>query len=352
MGYKASWAKRILQFNFKAVTSRGSMLQKPTYYLKIWDEANPEVFGIGECALFPGLSEEDNDTYEGTLTRLCQGIGADQKVDISRYSSIKMGLETALLDLANGGKRLPFPGPWTQGEEAITINGLVWMGSLKEMLIRLEEKLSQGFTTIKIKVGGLDRFDQEIELIDTLRLKFGPEKLTLRLDANGAFTPGNAMERLRELVPFHIHSIEQPIRPGQWDAMSWLCENSPIPIALDEELIGTFDKIEKRRLLKYISPQYIILKPTLCGGFESAGEWIEVAEKEGIGWWITSALESDIGLNAIAQWTAAIGAQGAQGLGTGQLYKNNIPSPLLLEGDKLLYNPAGEWIIPEMEWNC
>lgn len=350
MAFKASWTKRILNFNFKAVTSRGSMRTKPTYYIKIWDEDNPEVFGIGECALFPMLSAEDNNTYESTLANLCQAISNNEKFDISRYSSIKMGLETALLDLSNGGRCNLFPGPFTDGEKSITINGLVWMGSFKEMHERLVKKVEEGFKTIKIKVGGLDRFDEEIRLIDSLRVKFGPDRLTLRLDANGAFTPQNAMSRLQALKPFDVHSIEQPIRAGQWDAMSWLCEESPIPIALDEELIGCRDKVEKGRLLKYIKPQYIILKPTLCGGFEAAGEWIEIAEKESIGWWVTSALESNIGLNAIAQWTAALGAEGAQGLGTGQLYTNNIPSPLTLEGERLFYDAETQWNLSGLEW--
>lgn len=350
MGRKASWTKRILDFNFKAVTSRGSMLTKPTYYIKIWDEDNPDVYGIGECALFPGLSAEDNDTYEPTLIALCQAISNNERYDISRYSSLKMGLETALLDLENGGRRTPFPGAFTEGRETITINGLVWMGSFDEMLARLEQKIEQGFSTIKIKVGGLDRFDEELRLIDSLRVKFGPERLTLRLDANGAFTPDNALGRLQALAPFDVHSIEQPIRAGQWEAMSWLCEVSPIPIALDEELIGCRDRIEKARLLKQIKPQYIILKPTLCGGFESAREWIELAEREGAGWWVTSALESNVGLNAIAQWTATLGAKGAQGLGTGQLYTNNIPSPLRLDGERLSYDPAAAWDLSGLEW--
>lgn len=346
---RAAWARRTLHFRFTARTSRETMTERPTWYIKVWDTSAPGVYGIGECAHFAGLSAESTDGFEAKLNDLCLMLNRGRHIDISRWSSIKMGLETAVLDLENGGRRELFPGPFTRGEQGIAINGLVWMGSASEMLERIDEKLSQGFRCLKMKIGGV-KFNDELRLLDHIRLAFPPEKLTLRLDANGAFAPDEAMDKLNQLANFDIHSIEQPIRAGQLDKMSYLCENSPIPIALDEELIGLRDLTEMRRLLYFVMPQYIILKPTLCGGFSGAAQWIHVAEEKGIGWWVTSALESDIGLNAIAQWTAAMNPSMPQGLGTGMLYTDNIPSPLNLRGDELFVNPAEKWEIPPMQW--
>ncbi len=345
----AAWARHTLKFSFVARTSRETMTERPTWYIKVWQRDVPGVYGIGECAHFAGLSAESTEGFEAKLNDLCLSINRGQRIDISRWSSLKMGLETALLDLSNGGRRVLFPGEFTEGRQTVTINGLVWMGSVDEMLARIDEKLAAGFRCLKMKIGGV-RFDDELRLLDHIRMAFPPDKLVLRLDANGAFSPDEAMEKLERLANFDVHSIEQPIRAGQLDKMSYLCENSPIPIALDEELIGLRDMVEKRRLLYFVAPQFIILKPTLCGGFSGAGEWIHVAEEKRIGWWVTSALESNIGLNAIAQWTAALRPDLPQGLGTGGLYTNNIASPLELHGDELGYNPERQWTIPELQW--
>ncbi|MBD5185992.1 MAG: o-succinylbenzoate synthase [Bacteroidales bacterium] len=346
---RAAWARRNLDFRFTARTSRETMTMKPTWYIRLWYTETPGVWGIGECAHFAGLSAEPTEGFEAKLNDLCHSLNTGRRIDITRWSSLKMGLETALLDLENGGRRVLFHGQFTEGESEIVINGLVWMGSTDEMLARIDEKLSAGFRCLKMKIGGV-KFNDELRLLDHIRMSFPPEKLTLRLDANGAFTPDNAMSKLEALANFDVHSIEQPIRAGQLDKMSYLCENSPIPIALDEELIGLHDPTDMRRLLYFVMPQYIVLKPTLCGGLSGAGNWIKVADEKKIGWWITSALESNIGLNAIAQFTAAYAPELPQGLGTGALYHNNILSPLTLTGDTLRYNPEGTWQIPEMEW--
>lgn len=346
---RAAWCRYTLHFNFTARTSREEMTEKETFFIKVWDDAAPDRYGIGECALFRGLSAEDSDSYESKLNDLCHCINVGHKIDISRFSSLKMGLETALLDLENSGRRVIFPGEFPEGKRSLTINGLIWMGSADEMAARIDEKLAAGFSCLKLKIGGI-KFNEELKLLDRIRLQYPPEKLQLRLDANGAFHPDDAMSKLRELANFDIHSIEQPIRAGQLDKMSYLCENSPIPIALDEELIGITDIIAMRRLLYFVMPGYIILKPTLCGGFSGASQWIHVAEEKNIGWWITSALESNLGLNAIAQWTAAIAPDIIHGLGTGALYTDNIPSPLTLRGDKLSYDSTRQWNIPELEW--
>lgn len=347
---RAAWCRYNLHFNFEARTSRGSMTEKETFFIKVWDEDKPEVFGLGECALFRGLSAEDNDGYEAKLNDLCASINTGRHVDISRYSSLKFGLESALLDLENGGRRILFPGDWTSGHGEIVINGLVWMGSKDLMLERIDQKLNEGFRCVKMKIGGVD-WNDELRLLDHIRMAFGPDRLTLRVDANGAFRPDDAMSKLIELDNFDIESIEQPIRAGQLDKLSYLCENTPIPIALDEELIGIDDLAGRRRLLYFVAPQFIVLKPSLCGGLSGTMEWIHVAEERHIGWWITSALESNVGLNAIAQLTSQLNVGDMpQGLGTGALYTNNIPSPLRLKGDVLSYDPRATWTLPDMPW--
>lgn len=344
---RGAWCRYRLAFKFTARTSRETMTVKDTYYIKLWHDGAPERYGIGEAALFRGLSADDRPGYETMLARYCNDPAA---TDIADWPSIVMGAETALADLANGGMRRPFPGAWSEGRGAIIINGLVWMGNAGEMLRRIDAKLAAGFRCLKMKIGGVD-FDEEIRLLRHVRDAFGPDRLMLRLDANGAFTPANAMERLERLAAFDIHSIEQPIRAGQWDEMARLCHTSPIPIALDEEIIGHTADDGKERLLDAIAPAYIILKPTLCGGFAEAERWIGCAGDRGIGYWVTSALESDIGLNAIAQWTSRLGVTTPQGLGTGELYHNNIPSPLTLDGDRLRLDPSRPWIIPALPWS-
>lgn len=329
-----------LHFRQPATTSRDTLYHRLTYYLKIWDDATPNVYGIGECALFKGLGDDDRPDYEERLAALCRDIDSEP---VAEYTSLRFGLETALRDLANGGRRLLWPGEWPSGECGIKINGLIWMGSAEEMRMRIDEKLNAGFDCLKLKIGGID-FDREVELLRYIRSHFSPGRLEIRLDANGSFTPSNAMSRLERLAAFHIHSIEQPVAPRQWADMARICRESPIPVALDEELIGVHDDRFRSELLDELRPAYIILKPSLCGGFGDADKWIAAAGQRGIGWWATSALESNVGLNAIAQWAASRHPSMPQGLGTGGLYVNNIPSPLYLQGDRLYYDPAKSWM--------
>ena len=319
---KASYTPYILHFKVPSGTSRGVLTQKETYFLKVWDEHNPDCFGIGECALFKGLGADDRPDYEAMLQTVCRGIDRIDEIDLSTWSSLRFGVETALLDLQHGGRRMIYPSEFTAGKQAIEINGLIWMGDKRTMASRIDEKLAAGFSCI----------------------------IELRVDANGAFSPYDALEHLQRLSAYDLHSIEQPIRAGQWEAMARLCEETPLPIALDEELIGITDSTEKLALLETISPQYIILKPSLIGGFSGAEEWIEFARNCRVGWWITSALESNVGLNAIAQWTATFPINMPQGLGTGALYTNNIPSPLEQIGDELRYNPDKTWIFSMDSW--
>lgn len=346
---KAAYAPYRLIFKAPAGTSRGILLHKDTYFLKVWDESNPEVYGLGECALFKGLSREDTPLYESKLREMCQNIGLGKSTDLSEYSSLQFGLETALCDLSNGGRRVVVDTPFVHGETTIPINGLVWMGSFDEMSARIEEKLSAGFTTIKLKIGAID-FESELELIRQLRGRFSSETLTIRVDANGGFSPEEALPKLNRLAAYGIHSCEQPIKPNQWAEMRKICAESPIHIALDEELIGITDPMQMFMLLREIAPQYLIIKPSLMGGFAGAQEWLKMAKMTNTGAWFTSALESNVGLNAIAQVVAKFNPLIPQGLGTGALYTNNIESPLYQKADYLAYNPEGKWVLPDMQW--
>lgn len=346
---KAAYAPYRLIFKASAGTSRGILLHKDTYFLKVWDESNPEVYGLGECALFKGLSREDTPLYESKLREMCQNIGLGKGTDLSEYSSLQFGLETALCDLSNGGRRVVVDTPFVHGETTIPINGLVWMGSFDEMSARIEEKLSAGFSTIKLKIGAID-FESELELIRQLRGRFSSETLTIRVDANGGFSPEEALPKLTRLAAYGIHSCEQPIKPNQWAEMRKICAESPIHIALDEELIGITDPMQMFMLLREIAPQYLIIKPSLMGGFAGAQEWLKMAKMTNTGAWFTSALESNVGLNAIAQVVAKFNPLIPQGLGTGALYTNNIESPLYQKADYLAYNPEGKWVLPDMQW--
>lgn len=333
---RAEYSRYLLNFKEDAGTSRGVLKEKETFFVKVWDESCPEVFGMGECALFRGLSADDRKNYEEKLEEVCQRIEEVKMEELEEWSSIRFGVEMALQDLAMGGRQLYFPSAFTEGRQAIEINGLIWMGDKSTMLQRIQQKLEAGFHCIKLKIGAID-FEAELSLLQYIRERFSCEKVELRVDANGAFAPEEAMSKLEALAAFGLHSIEQPIRQGQWEEMAHLCRETPIPIALDEELIGVYGRKKKLELLEKVQPQYIILKPALCGGFSGAREWIELAEKRGIGWWVTSALESNIGLNALAQWVATLGNPMPQGLGTGQLYTNNLWSPLRQEGECLIY---------------
>ncbi len=343
----ARWTPLDLDFTFEAITSRERMWHKRTYLVQVYDSAEPDIYGVGECALFRGLSADDVPDYEDRLSTVC---AAPQLWRDCTMPSVRFGFETAFADLQHCGKRLWISNGWTRGEHGIAINGLIWMGDKKTMAARVAEKLDQGFKVLKLKIGGIN-FEQECDLLESIRRHFGPSDLEIRLDANGSFTTDDADEKLCRLAGFHIHSIEQPIAAGQWEQMSGLCRRSPIPIALDEELIGYRTRSEIVMLLEAIGPQYIILKPTLIGGTEAADAYVSEAEKLGIGWWATSALESNVGLNAIAQWISGKDNVLPQGLGTGRLYNNNIASPLEVEQDKLYMRPWRIWAdFDNMPW--
>ncbi|MDR2130107.1 MAG: o-succinylbenzoate synthase [Odoribacteraceae bacterium] len=339
---EAFHAKYLLRFNEPAVTSRGVMTVKECHYVLVRERGVPGRFGIGEVPLFPGLSAEDCPGHDARLDEACARVNDFRPEAWRAWSSICFGMETALADLRNGGQRLPFPSAFTRGEQAIEINGLVWMGNREQMARRVDEKLAAGFRCLKLKIGGID-FEEERALLREIRARYPAATLQLRLDANGAFSPREAPRKLEQLAAYDIHSIEQPIRQGQWRAMCAVAVASPIPVALDEELIGVTSRDERQALLDTIAPRYIILKPSLAGGFQSCDEWIALAGERAIGWWVTSALESNVGLNAIAQWCAPRVGNLPQGLGTGQLYANNIPSPLLQCGVTLVHDPRGTW---------
>ncbi|MEA3505597.1 MAG: o-succinylbenzoate synthase [Bacteroidota bacterium] len=341
---KAKYIKHILHFKRPAGTSRGILNNKEAFFIIIWHDENPLIKGIGECGLLRGLSYDDTPDYEEKLSHLCKNINAVDEKKLEQWPSIRFAIEMAKLDLQTGGKQILFPSFFTDAKASMDINGLIWMGEKDFMFLQIKEKLSAGFSCIKMKIGAID-WDAELELLKSIRAKFPVSDIELRVDANGGFSVSNAPEKLLELSKLQIHSIEQPIKAGQIDAMAKLCKTSPIPIALDEELIGVFEYKNKLQLLEKIKPQYIILKPSLLGGFAACDEWIEIAEKLNIGWWITSALESNIGLNAIAQWTFTLNNKMPQGLGTGALYTNNIPSPLKIKKGKIVYDNNIEWNI-------
>ncbi|MBQ7824508.1 MAG: o-succinylbenzoate synthase [Bacteroidaceae bacterium] len=344
MALKAIYIPYLLRFKKPGGTLRGILTEKQTYFIKVYDDSDISRFGLGEAALFKGLSADDRPDYENKLTDVCKNIERyiDCPEGLQEWPSIRFGLESALLDWEGGGRRILYSSRFTQGQEGIRINGLIWMGSKDFMKEQIREKLSHGFRCIKLKIGAID-FDTELSLLKAIRNEFSPQEVELRVDANGAFTPDDALFKLDALSRLSIHSIEQPIRAGQWERMSELCENTPLPIALDEELIGVFNQKDKILMLKSISPQYIILKPALVGGISGSEEWICLAEERRIGWWITSALESNVGLNAIAQWCYTKSPVMPQGLGTGQLFTNNVSSPLRIWQESLWYDPLCEW---------
>lgn len=345
---KANYKKYVLQFKLPSGTSRGILKYKEAWFISVFDTLDNSVKGIGECSIIRGLSFDDKPDYESRIKWLCNNINADKDYlfnELKDYPSINFGLETALLDLANNGKRILFPSDFTCGISSILINGLIWMGKPDFMMRQIKEKINQGFRYIKLKIGAINFID-ELEILRFIRKEYREKDIEIRVDANGAFSPSDAMEKLQKLSDFNIHSIEQPIQAGLQDQMAKLCATTPIKIALDEELIGISDPKEKHQLLKTINPHYIILKPGLVGGFNSCNEWIRLAKQNNIDWWATSALESNIGLNAIAQWTFTLNNPLPQGLGTGQLFTNNIPSPIELSGENLFYNPSKKWELP------
>ncbi|AJW64936.1 L-Ala-D/L-Glu epimerase [Elizabethkingia miricola] len=331
---QAEYQRYNLIFKRPGGTSRGVLTEKETYFLHISDG---ERKGTGECGIFRGLSYDDVPDYGEKLKWLCDNINAEYnflKQQLLHYPSIWFGYEQAMLNLKYGG-HIYFPGEFTEGKESITINGLIWMGNVDFMKEQIALKLQEKFHCIKLKIGV--NWDEEKKVLEELRKTFPKNQLELRVDANGAFSIEKARIVLEELAALGIHSIEQPIKTGNPEEMALLCASTPTPIALDEELIGITELEEKQKLLEAIKPQYIILKPSLVGGISGSDEWIALAEKQNIGWWITSALESNIGLNAIAQYTYTKKNPMPQGLGTGALYKNNTPSSLKLEGDQLWF---------------
>lgn len=369
--YKIDISERTLHFKQPAGTSRGVYTTRHSYYLTLTSDEMPGVEGVGECATLPDLSCDAKPEYAVTLRQVCQMVEQMGRIPydmIRAYPSITFGLETAFASFFDAAKKflkivsaegasssemlkqkgvsVPvgmenlvnlFDSPFGRGEEGITINGLVWMGTYEEMLARLEEKLQAGFHCVKLKIGAIDFF-KELDLIKRIRDVYTREQVELRMDANGGFLPENAMSQLEALAKYDIHSIEQPIKQHQWPKMAQLCRETPLPIALDEELIGVNVRSMKEALLDTIRPQYIILKPSLHGGIYGCNEWIQLANQRGIGSWITSALESNIGLNAIAHYAAKVygpNVEMPQGLGTGQLFTDNIPMPLEIRGDQL-----------------
>ena len=339
---KAVVRQHILEFKRPSGTSRGILNTKETWFLILEENGKK---GIGECAIFRGLSYDDRLGYSDKLEWVCENIhmGKDALWEALReWPSIQFGVEQAFLSLASDNQMVLFPSSFTNGEDAIPINGLVWMGDEQFMKEQIDEKIAQGFNCIKLKIGAID-FEKECELLSYIRSQFSPEVMEIRVDANGGFYLSEALDKLIKLSSFKLHSIEQPIKQKQADSMSVLCLKSPLPIALDEELIGVVNYSDKENLLNKIQPKYIILKPSLVGGFKGSEEWIEIADRLGIGWWITSALESNIGLNAIAQWTYTLNNSMPQGLGTGGLFTNNINSPLYVENGHLKNDPTIPW---------
>lgn len=340
----ARYKKYILNFKRPSGTSRGVLTEKETWFLKISDGEN---FGIGECGILRNLSYDDLPGYEKKLEWVCDNISLGKKRlwdDLLEFPSIQFGVEMAFTSLEAKDPFLLFPSDFTLGRSSIPINGLIWMGEKEFMKKQISEKIEAGFTCIKLKIGAID-FEKELELIKSIRKNFSSEEIELRVDANGAFSPADALEKLKRLSEYNLHSIEQPIKPGQMEAMADLCENTPLPIALDEELIGLTQVTEKEKLIQTIRPQYAIFKPSLIGGFKGTAGWKEICEKNQTGWWITSALESNIGLNAIAQWTYKLKPEMPQGLGTGGLYTNNFECPLEVSNGHIQYRPEKNWEI-------
>lgn len=338
----ASYFKYQLQFKQPSGTSRGVLNFKDTYFIKL---TNGNQQGVGECAMFKGLSSDDRPDYEFKLQWVCNNINLGYEVLMNHlfdFPSIQFGLEMAFLDLQSKNSYVLFPSKFTEGQDSIPINGLIWMGDKSFMMSQIKNKIDSGFNCIKIKIGAID-FESEMAIIKYIRREFNTKEVQIRVDANGAFSVKNALEKLKRLSDLDLHSIEQPIGQGQWEDMAHLCAFSPLDIALDEELIGIFDVTKRQELLQIINPHYIILKPTLVGGFSGSQSWIDLAKNQHIGWWITSALESNIGLNAIAQWTYNLGVSMPQGLGTGQLFANNITAPLEIKMGHLYYNAQKMW---------
>ena len=342
---RATWKELTLTPKFELGTSKGPITSRSVWYLIAWHSERPEVKGIGEAALFPGHSKEFPADVKLKLTELCTDTSNWRErltTDLVEVPSVRFAVEQCLKDLDASGSKVLYPSAFTLGKQGIPINGLVWMGDKSTMRERIKAQIASGFTTIKMKIGAIG-VEDELALLKSVRAEFNVKDITLRVDANGAFDARTAPDVLRRLAELEVESIEQPVPPGLYEVMEELCATSPLPIALDEDLIGLNTRDAKADLLDAVKPAYIVIKPSLVGGWVAAEEWIALAKARGIGWWVTSALESSIGLNAIAQWTATLGVTSAQGLGTGSVYADNIPSPLEVSGGKLHYRPEGEW---------
>lgn len=340
--------KYTLLFNRPAGTSRGILKTKNTWFIKVYEQENPKGFGLGEINMFQGLSFDDHEGFYhklGEVQKNPQLYIDNLHHELIDFPSIRFGLESALLDFNKSKDHILFPSEFTKGNAGIPINGLIWMGNKAEMKSQIKTKLETGFRCLKLKIGAID-FQQELAILRSIRTEFSESDLELRVDANGAFGVGDALVKLDLLSQLNLHSIEQPIKQGQPEEMKVLCGKTPLAIALDEELIGVNILAQKKELLEFIRPQYIILKPALTGGYQASNEWIEEAEKLSVAWWITSALESNVGLNAIAQWTYSLQTKNYQGLGTGALFTNNISSPLEIEGERLFYRENVNWENP------
>lgn len=339
---KATYHKYILDFIRPSGTSRGIMTQKETWFIVLEQD---DQRGVGECGILRGLSADDRPDYEERLKWTCENIhlGKEKLWELLlEFPSIQFGIEMAFQSLESSLPFVLFPSDFTNGEKPIPINGLVWMGDEDFMKQQIEDKIAQGFHCIKLKIGAIN-FEKELQLLRFIRTNFTPEQIEIRVDANGAFEIENALDKLNQLAVFELHSIEQPIKKGNPKAMAELCKTTPLPIALDEELIGVFSLEDKEELLRKIMPQFIILKPSFVGGFKGTQQWISLAEKHNIVWWITSALESNIGLNAIAQWTYLLKNPMPQGLGTGALYTNNFDCPLMVSEGKIWHKENVNW---------
>lgn len=350
------FSQRALRFSFPARTSRGALAEHVAWYLHLTHSDSPTIIGLGEAAPLAGLSPDYGPGFAGAVSVLCARVNAAQLGSLALaevpalvgpgWPALTFALETAVLDLANGGRRQLYRNAFSEGRATLPINGLVWMGDAGFMREQIQQKLAAGYSCLKLKIGSLD-FATELALLAEIRAVAGPEKLTLRVDANGAFAPADAPRKLAQLAEFGLHSIEQPLAAGQTTALAALCRSTPLPIALDEELIGVYDPARQAALLDEIRPAYIVLKPTLLGGHAATRRWIALAEARGLGWWLTSALESNVGLNAVAQLTAEYDVRGfPQGLGTGQLYHNNVAAPLHVGNGELRYDANGTWELP------
>ncbi len=352
---QATWKELTLTPRFPLGTSKGMINARTVWYLIAWDADRPQIRGIGEAALFPGHSKEFPADVRTKLVELCADTSDwEQRLnnDLVDVPSVRFAVEQCLRDLSVSGSKILFPSDFTLGRKSIPINGLVWMGDKAMMKQRIRDKATMrerikaqidgGNRCVKMKIGGIGIAD-ELQLLTDVRREYSAKELTLRVDANGAFTSGNVMPVLERLAELEVESIEQPVPPGLYEAMAELCAKTPLPIALDEDLIGINSAEAKTDLLNHVKPQYIVIKPSMVGGWKAAREWIDLAQERNIKWWITSALESSIGLNAIAQWAATLGVSIPQGLGTGSVYSNNIPSPLTVEDGALRYRPEVPW---------